>query len=121
MISEVPPPMVMRRASRHCARDGELVGVAEAAVRLQAAVDDLVEQLAGEQLGHGDLLDRVLLAVEEIDGAVGEPARGLDLGGELGELMAPHLELEDRAAEGGALAAVAGWCCRAPTARRRPP
>src|SRR6478735_9686492 len=61
------------------ARDGELVGVAEAAVGLQAAIDGAVEELAGEELGHGDLLDRILLTVEKIDDTIGKPTRRFDL------------------------------------------
>src|SRR6185436_4558955 len=61
------------------AGDAELLGVAEAAVGLHAAVGDLVEELAGEQLRHGDLLGAVLLAVEQIAGVIGQPARRLHL------------------------------------------
>ena len=62
---------------------------------LEHAVGDLARQLAAVELGHADLLHGLLLAVEEIAGAVGEPAAGLQLGEELGQLVAPDLERAD--------------------------
>jgi hypothetical protein len=44
--------------------------VAHAAVQLLAVVDDLLHQVADEQLGHADLLHRRLLAVEQVASAV---------------------------------------------------
>ena len=75
-------------------------------MELLAVVDDLLHQVAGEQLRHADLLHRRLLAVEEIACPIGEPARCLDGGEVLDQPVTPDLELGQRLAEGAALVAV---------------
>src|SRR5205814_10272163 len=60
------------------AGDRTLHHVAHAAVELQAVVDHALDEIAGEQLRHADLLHRGLLAGEQVAGPVGEPARRLD-------------------------------------------
>src|SRR5262249_45684983 len=95
-------PRVAERAGHR-----RLHHVPHAAVHLLAVVDDLLHQVAGEQLGHADLLHRCLLAVVEVAGAVGEPAGRLDGGEVLDEAVPPDLELGQRLPERAALVAVA--------------
>src|ERR1041384_713714 len=47
-------------------RDRGLDDVAHAAVELLAVVDDLLHQVAGEELGHRNLFDRGFLAGEQV-------------------------------------------------------
>src|SRR6266436_1722569 len=84
-------------------RHRRLHHVAHAAVELLAVVDDFLDQVAGEELRHADLLHRRFLAVVEVAGAVRQPARRLDGGEVLDEPVAPDLELGQRLAERAAL------------------
>src|SRR3954467_11947526 len=76
-----------------------LAHVAGPAVDLQALVRDLAAHLRRVQLGHRDLAHRVLAVGEAPGGGVDELARGVDLGGQGGELVADPLEVPDLAAE----------------------
>ena len=106
MISLVPPPIVMSRASRAKRSTGVLAHVAVAAVQLHAVVGHAVDHLGGEELDHRDLAHALLAGRELRAGRVGQPAAGLDLGGEVGQLVADHLLVAERAAEGLPLAHV---------------
>src|SRR4051812_16539539 len=90
-----------------CPRHRRLDDVAHAAVELLAVVDHPLHEIAREELGHADLLHRRLAPVEEVAGAVGEPARRLDSGEVLDELVPPHLELGERLPERAALVSIA--------------
>ena len=54
---------------------------------------------AGLQLGHRRLLEERLAGVAQVRSAVREPARGLELGRDVGELELDRLELRDGLAE----------------------
>src|SRR5262245_48595649 len=73
--------------------DGVLAHVAVAAVELHAVVGHALGHVRGEELHHGDLAHRVLVALELDRTSVGEPAPGLDQRGELGELVTYDLFL----------------------------
>src|SRR6187551_742073 len=88
------------------ALDLVLLHVAVAAVDLDALVGDLAGDARGVELALGDLADRVLAVGVAPGGRVGELPRRFDLGCHLGELVADHLEVADRAAEGFALLSV---------------
>jgi len=81
------------------ALDGTFPQVAHAAVELLAVVDHFLHQISSEQLRHADLFHGIFFSIEEIAGAIGEPARRLDGGEMLDELMSPDLELDDGLAE----------------------
>src|SRR5262245_35718814 len=85
------------------ALDLVLLHVAVAAVDLDALVGDLAGDPRGVELCLRDLTHRVLAVGVAPGGRVGELPGGLDLGRHLGELVADHLEVADRAAEGLAL------------------
>ena len=63
---------------------------------------------AGLELGHRRLLLERLAGVAQVRGAVGEPARRLELGGDVGQLELHRLELRDRLPELHALLGVVG-------------
>src|SRR3954469_3758205 len=81
------------------ALDVVLLHVAGSAVDLDALVGDLAGDPRGVELRHRDLAHRVLAVREPPGGRVDELAGRLDLRRHLGELVAGHLELADRAPE----------------------
>ena len=86
---------------------------------LDALVGDLDGDPRGVQLGHRDLAHGVLAVLEAPGGRVDHLARRLDLRRHLGELVADHLEVADRAAERRALLRVLRASCRSSAGRRR--
>src|SRR5580658_308151 len=73
------------------AADGVFGGVAETAENLHAVVTQALRQLGCVQLGHGDLANRLLPAISQVERAVDQPAGGLHVGTVFGKLMAPDL------------------------------
>src|SRR3954451_10100168 len=88
------------------ALDAVLLHVARAAMDLDALVGHLDRDLRRVELGHRNLAHRVLAVLEAPGGGVDQLARGLDLRGHVGELVADHLEVADRPAERAALLGV---------------
>src|SRR5260370_35493007 len=79
------------------ALDAVLLHVSGAAVDLDALVGHLHGDPGGVQLRHRDLAYRVLAVVEPPRARVDHLPRRLDLGRHLGELVADHLEVPNRA------------------------
>src|SRR6185503_4725549 len=82
------------------ALDGVLAHVAVAAVELDAVIGYSLRHVRGEELHHGDLAHRVLVLLVLEARGIGEPAAGLDEGGQLGQLVPDHLLLRQRPLEG---------------------
>ncbi len=80
--------------------------VADAAVELEAAVDDAHGGVADHEFCHGDFALAGYAAVEEVGCMVGETTTGFELGFHVDEFVARDLETGDGAAEGVAFAAV---------------
>ena len=81
------------------AGDRRLEHVPEAAVDLDGLRRRPGRHAAGLQLGHRRLLLERLAGVAQGGGAVGEPPRRLELGGDVGQLELHGLELRDRLPE----------------------
>src|SRR5438132_12129607 len=77
--------------------------VGEPAEDLHAIVRDLLRQLRSVELGHGDLADGTLAAIQQVERAIDHPAPRFDRGEVLGETVAPDLEFADLRTEGSAL------------------
>src|SRR5256885_1896281 len=84
----------------------ELAHVAVASMQLHGLVGDLVRDLRGEELRHGDLGHALLAAGVERRGMVDERARSLEVGREVGHAVAQRLPGGERLAEGRPLAQV---------------
>src|SRR5262249_15921795 len=77
LAHDLAGPAADRDEAKVAPRAGDvvLVHVAVAAVEVEAAVRDLVRELARDELGHGDLADALDLAVDEVTREVREAGR----------------------------------------------
>ena len=98
-ISLVPSPMVHSFDVAIELLDRIILDEAVAAVDLHRFVGDAHRDLAREQLRHRRFLGDALALILHPRRAIGEQARGFDLGGHVGELVLDGLKLGDRPAE----------------------
>ena len=101
MTSVAPPPMVRTRVAGH-ALDRRAAHEARAAVQLQAAVHDLLQDFRRQCLDHRDFADAVATFGREFGCMIGELARRGRLRSEARQFLAHRLLVPEAVAEGAA-------------------